>query len=414
MDAREEKARVIMDGGKIAHGNGFIWVPSQSGGTRYRVELDGLFPSCSCEDFELTGRDCKHMIAARQWLDANPDRKLETEPTTFARKTYRQDWPNYNKAQTREKDHFLSLLADLCSGITEPERHNPKGGRPRIPLSDVVFSAAFKVYSTLSGRRFMSDLRDAHAKGHVSRVPSYNAIFDYLENPDLTPILRTLIAESSLPLKAVEVHFAVDSSGFSTSRFQRWFDKKYGVTRKEAEWVKAHIMTGVVTNVITAVEILGQNAADGPQLPALVNATARNFRVEEVSADKAYAGNPNFEAVNKAGGTLYAAFRGNTTGEVGGLFGKGFHYFKAHRDDFLRHYHRRSNVESTFSMVKAKFRDHVRSKTDAAMINEVLLKFLCHNLCCLVSAIYELGIGPAFWGREPAGDPAILKFPGVG
>src|ERR1035438_4272303 len=37
---------------------------------------------------------------------------------------------------------------------------------------------------------------------------------------------------------------------------------------------------------------------------------------------------------------------------------------------------RRSNVESMFSMVKAKFRDHVRSKTDTPMKNEVLCKFL--------------------------------------
>ena len=47
-------------------------------------------------------------------------------------------------------------------------------------------------------------------------------------------------------------------------------------------------------------------------------------------------------------------------------------------------------------MIKAKFRDHVRSKTDVAMKNEVLCKVLCHNICCLVSAIYELGITPTF------------------
>jgi hypothetical protein len=50
------------------------------------------------------------------------------------------------------------------------------------------------------------------------------------------------------------------------------------------------------------------------------------------------------------------------------------------RDEFLGHYHLRSNAESTFSMVKAKFRDHVRSKTDPAMKNEHLAKFLCYNI----------------------------------
>jgi hypothetical protein len=67
----------------------------------------------------------------------------------------------------------------------------------------------------------------------LERLPSYNSMFRYFENPALTPILRALIAESSLPLKAVEVDFAADSSGFTTSRFIRWFDHKYGVVRKQ-------------------------------------------------------------------------------------------------------------------------------------------------------------------------------------
>lgn len=39
------------------------------------------------------------------------------------------------------------------------------------------------------------------------------------------------------------------------------------------------------------------------------------------------------------------------------LWKKCFHYFSFKREEFLRHYHKRSNVESTFSMVKAKFGD---------------------------------------------------------
>jgi hypothetical protein len=39
---------------------------------------------------------------------------------------------------------------------------------------------------------------------------------------------KYLIAESASPLKSIEQSFAVDSSGFSTTRFVRWFDVKYG------------------------------------------------------------------------------------------------------------------------------------------------------------------------------------------
>jgi hypothetical protein len=45
-------------------------------------------------------------------------------------------------------------------------------------------------------------------------------------------------------------------------------------------------------------------------------------------------------------------------------------------------------------MIKTKFGDSVRSKTEVAGRNEVLAKVLCHNICCLIHAMYELGIQP--------------------
>ena len=78
------------------------------------------------------------------------------------------------------------------------------------------------------------------------------------------------------------------------------------------------------------------------------------------------------------------------------LWDKLYHYYHLHRETFLEHYHRRSIVESTFWMVKAKFGDALRSKTDTAQVNELLCKVLCHNLCVLIQSMYELGIEPEF------------------
>jgi hypothetical protein len=63
------------------------------------------------------------------------------------------------------------------------------------------------------------------------------------------------------------------------------------------------------------------------------------------------------------------------------------------------------------SMIKAKFGDSLRGKTEVAMRNEALAKILCHNICCLIQSHYELGIGAKFWGEaeKPAdvvGTPA--------
>jgi hypothetical protein len=66
-------------------------------------------------------------------------------------------------------------------------------------------------------------------------------------------------------------------------------------------------------------------------------------------------------------------------------------------------------------MVKAKFRDHVRSKTNVAMKNEVLCKFLCHNLVVVHQTHVGMGVEPVFWADETGpGDaeeaPAVLPF----
>ena len=85
------------------------------------------------------------------------------------------------------------------------------------------------------------------------------------------------------------------------------------------------------------------------------------------------------------------------TGKRGSeLWKKLFHYYSFKREEFLVHYHKRSNVETTFSMIKAKFGERLRSKTETAQINEALCKVLCHNLCVVIQSMYELGIAPEF------------------
>ena len=69
--------------------------------------------------------------------------------------------------------------------------------------------------------------------------------------------------------------------------------------------------------------------------------------------------------------------------------------FSSRREAFNAHYHRRSNAETTFSMVKGKFGDSVRAKSYRGQVNEVLLKCLCHNICVLIHSMHELEVTPA-------------------
>ena len=219
MDLREQRGMELAATRTIQQKAGIWIVPSQAGKGTYRVHLMPKVASCTCPDHETRGVDCKHIFAARfvmrreQNADGSTTVTKSITVTATERTTYPQNWSAYNEAQTQEQDKFQTLLADLCSGLVTVQ---PKSGRPRLPLSDAVFSIAFKVYSTVSQRRFMSDLREAHTRGFISKVPHFNSISNYLENPELTPILFNLITQSSLPLKSVEVDFAADSSGFTT------------------------------------------------------------------------------------------------------------------------------------------------------------------------------------------------------
>src|SRR5262249_36257233 len=128
----------------------------------------------------------------------------------------------------------------------------------------------------------------------------------------------------------------------------------------------------------------------------------QNFKLEEVSGDKAYSSRANLEVIDHFGATPLIPFKTSANGKAGGLWAKMFHYFCYRQQEFLARYHRRSNVESTFSMIKAKFGDAVRSKSDAAMKNEVLCKIVCHNIVVLIHEMYELGIEPTFWNEPSA------------
>ena len=97
---------------------------------------------------------------------------------------------------------------------------------------------------------------------------------------------------------------------------------------------------------------------------------------------------------------VYIAFKSNATGGVGGIYERMYHLFCLKKDEYLHHYHRRSNVESLFSAVKRLFGDSVRSKNDTAMKNEVLGKLLAYNITLLVHAIYELDVEPGLRGEQ--------------
>ena len=173
---------------------------------------------------------------------------------------------------------------------------------------------------------------------------------------------------------------------------------KYGKNESWHDWLKLHLMCGVKTHIVTSVEITRATKHESPFYKSLLDQTAKTgFTMREVSADKGYISTRNLQATVDHGAVPFIPFRSNVQPDRGtDLWSRMFYYYNFKRAEFLSHYHKRSNVETTFSMIKSKFGERLRSKTATAQVNEALTKVLAHNLCVVIQSMYELNITPDF------------------
>ena len=214
--------------------------------------------------------------------------------------------------------------------------------------------------------------------------------------------LAIAIVLAAAPLSGfIVLAIALGASSFSI-QFMRWLDVKYGTKEDRRQWLKLHLTCGVKTNIVTAVQVSDGYAHDYPFFKGLVDRTANaGFKMREVSADKGYLGADNMLAALQRGAIPYIPFKTNSVPQSihtpkSQLWTRMYHFYALNRAEFLQHYHKRSNIETTFHMIKSKFGQRLRSRTLTAQINEALCKVLCHNLCVVIQSVHELGIETNF------------------
>ena len=69
-------------------------------------------------------------------------------------------------------------------------------------------------------------------------------------------------------------------------------------------------------------------------------------------------------------------------------------------EEYGKHYHKRSNVESTNSAKKRKFNNFVRSKIDENKENEELMNWDFYNFSFLTRGYHEYGVTPKFVNKK--------------
>ncbi len=288
MDLRELKALELAARAKIVFTNGHWLVPSQTTpSASYRVVIEP--PFCECEDFATRQQPCKHVRAAelvheRQGGTLAPAIDTDVVPK---KKTYPRDWPAIGRAFKIEKRRVQELLVDLTSRLPErPRDPKRRGPKPHL-VRDAVFAMALKVFCNLSSRRTHTDLEVAFEKGYTSKLIPDAQGHGVLRGPVLHAGPQRPDRLQRYKLRVLETKFAIDSSGFSSCRYEDFYDYKHGsgTPRRRCEWVKCHVMSGVTTHCVTAVRILDKDAADCPEFIPLMKDTKRyGFTIDEVSA----------------------------------------------------------------------------------------------------------------------------------
>lgn len=300
-----------------------------------------------------------------------------------------QDWHKYNLAKTNEKRLFYELLNELCQLIPEPTY---EFGRPRVPLRDLVFVCALKLYNGYSLRKIDYDIKMAEAAGYIKKAPHYNRLSEFLNEETTYHLLQKLITITALPLKELEDQYSMDASGFGSYQYDRWMRTRF--QKPKTEWrnyVKGHICIGTKTNVIVSAEVTYATRHDSKEAENLLKPLSM-FNPKEVSADKAYNSKKIFQAIDSMNAIPFIPFpssRNPKSKNSPEIWIRMYNLFKNHKETFLNRYHKRSNVETVFSMIKMRLGEFLKSKTYQAQCNEVLFKFLVHNICCLIQEIYE-------------------------
>jgi transposase len=296
-------------------------------------------------------------------------------------------------SQQKEKSFFFRYLSNLCDLIVEPKHQ--KGRKPR-PTRDIIFAIVLREYLGTSTRRLQSDLNLCAKSGYITSEIPFTTLLDHMQRVDLKNILKHLIEISSLPLKNLETEFAIDGTGFSTSRYETYFSIKHIRKENWKQSLKAHVVCGVESNIITAIEITGGRVHDNTMFETLARDTRRNFKIKHFYADKGYTCAKNYEIISELGGRAFIPFRKNATGRGASnnrsLYKTNLKFYNECREEFMRDYGKRENIESVFSTIKRRFGNNIKCKNAMPQTNELLARALCYNLCILVRKVFSDGI----------------------
>jgi len=305
------------------------------------------------------------------------------------KKRYLRDESTYNKIQETEFLNFFEFVRYLTNYVCSSKKMKETIG----PL------LIWHKFPNLSARRGRSFLLFLKKFGVISyHIPCFKTLSNYRENNCLQEILDVLIEESSKPLSKIEHDFATDATGIRTKLFSSWYSIRCQKEIKKRDHLTIHITTGVKSNIVTALNVETKSGNDNRIFREHVDKTVKNFNCKEFSGDGKYWCKDNCWKVYEVGAKPYFNVWKNWSGKSRGCMPWKLMNleFKNNPKEYGKHYHKRSNVESTNHSKKSLFGNSVYSRLPSARINEETLRWINHNINVLNRAKFEWKINPKF------------------
>ncbi|MEK6855742.1 MAG: hypothetical protein AABX66_01140 [Nanoarchaeota archaeon] len=302
-------------------------------------------------------------------------------------------WPRnesiYNKIQETEFLNFFEFVRYLTNYVC-------KGRKMKSIMGSLIIIHKFPNFSLRRARGFLLLLKKF---GIITLdIPCFKTLSNYRENNSLQLVLENLIEESSKPLSKIEHDFATDATGIRTNLFSSWYSLRCKKEIKKRYHLTIHITTGVKSNVVTALNVELKSGRDNLIFREHVDKTAKNFNVEEFSGDGRYWCKDNCWKVVEVGAKPYFKVWKNWAGKSRGCMPWKIMNmeFENTPEEYGKHYHKRSNVESTNHSKKSLLGNSVYSRLPSARINEETLRWINHNINVLNRAKYQWKINPRF------------------
>jgi len=301
----------------------------------------------------------------------------------------------YNLAQENEVLVFLNYLPKAVIRVARDKTLWKGEGRPPKDLYDILVCLMIQHYIGFSTRRSMGIIKvfTSFARMHVE-MPCFKTLSNYRNKEELKTYLDSLIEETSKPLSLLENDFSTDATGASTKTFSSWYSIRAKKRSRRRDHIMTHVTTSRILNSAVAVDTGCRKGKDSIYMREHINQVKKNFRINDWCGDGAYCSRDNCEAVRKVNGNPWFKPRKNSVLKKRGCkaYNDMLLAYVIEHEKSLKHYHKRSNSESTFSAKKRKFGNVVRSRNNTAKENEEHSKWIAYNFPVLARAKFEHGI----------------------